>query len=133
MAAGRYSFVIEQGATVDFDVVYKDTDGNKVDFTAYTAAMQIRDTAGGSTLHATLTSSLSGLGQKNASSSFISLSGSNLSMPLASGSIGIYMGHAVTNDLDFDEGYYDLEITSGSIRTRLLQGKVQFSKQVTTV
>ena len=31
MAAGRYSFVIEQGATTDFEVVYNDSNGNPID------------------------------------------------------------------------------------------------------
>ena len=31
MAAGRYSFVIEQGATTDFEILYKDANGEAVD------------------------------------------------------------------------------------------------------
>jgi hypothetical protein len=31
MAAGKYSFVIEQGATTDFELLYKDSNGNPVD------------------------------------------------------------------------------------------------------
>lgn len=132
MSAGRYSFIIEQGATTDFQIVYKDSTGTPVNLSGYTAAMQIRNTQGGSTLYATLTSSLGTVYNKTSSSLFVSLSGSNLTTPQVSGSIGIYIGHAVTNAFTFNEAYYDLELTNGQIRTRLLEGKVQLTRQVTT-
>ena len=95
--------------------------------------MQIRDSKGGNTLYTTLTSSLGDVYNKTSGSSFISLSGSNLITNQVSGSIGVYIGHDVTNNLSFKEAYYDLEITDGQIRTRLLEGRVQLTKQVTTV
>jgi hypothetical protein len=133
MSAGRYSFVIEQGATLDLEIVYKDASGTPVNLSGYTAAMQIRNTQGGSTLYATLTSSLGNVYNKKSGSAFLSLSGSTLAKPLASGSIGVYIGHTVTNGFTFNEGYYDLELTNGQTRVRLLEGKVQVLKQVTTV
>jgi len=39
MAAGKYSFTIEQGSTVDFEITYKDSNGNPVDLTGYQARM----------------------------------------------------------------------------------------------
>ncbi len=36
MAAGRYSFVIEQGATLDFEVQYKDSNNDPIDLSGYT-------------------------------------------------------------------------------------------------
>ena len=42
MSAGRYSFTIEQGATLDFELAYKDSDNNPVDLTGYQGRMQIR-------------------------------------------------------------------------------------------
>lgn len=132
MSAGRYSFVIEQGATLDLEIVYKDSSGTPVNLSGYTAAMQIRDSPGGSTLHATLTSSFGDVYTKTSGSSFISLSGSNLTTSQVSGSIGVYIGHTVTNGFTFNEGYYDLELTNGQSRVRLLEGKVQVTKQVTT-
>jgi hypothetical protein len=133
MASGKYSFVIEQGATTDFQIVYKDSNGSPIDLTGYTAAMQIRDSQGGSTLYATLTSSLGDSYSKTADVSFLSLSGSNLTTPQASGSIGVYIGHELTTTMNFGEAYYDIEITNGVARERLLEGKVQLRKQVTTV
>ena len=40
MAAGNYSFTIEQGATTDFEITYKDSSNNPVDLAGYTARMQ---------------------------------------------------------------------------------------------
>ena len=133
MASGKYSFIVEQGATTDFQIVYKDSDGVAVDLSGYTAAMQLRDSKGGSTLYATLTSSLGDIYTKTSGSAFLSLSGSNLTTDQVSGSIGVYIGHGVTNDFSFNEAYYDIEITNGQIRTRLLEGAIKLTKQVTTV
>ena len=113
--------------------MYKDSNGSPIDLTGYTAAMQIRDSQGGSTLYATLTSSLGDSYSKAADVSFLSLSGSNLTTPQASGSIGVYIGHELTTAMNFGEAYYDIEITNGVARERLLEGKVQLRKQVTTV
>jgi len=136
MAAGRYSFTLEQGATLNFEIQYRDSNGNPIDLTGYTGLMQIRSTYSGSGTTYLSFSSLSG-SQYNegfpSGSSFLSFSGSNLSTPPSSGSIGIYAGWAATDTLTFaGQAYYDLEITSGSIRTRLLEGLVQLSKQVTS-
>ena len=39
MPAGRYSFNIEQGATLDIEVQYKDSSGNPIDLTDYSGRM----------------------------------------------------------------------------------------------
>ena len=49
MAAGKYNFTIEQGATTDFEIVYKDSDGNPIDISGYTARMDLRATPGADT------------------------------------------------------------------------------------
>ena len=43
------------------------------------------------------------------------------------------VGSEVKNAMSFGEAYYDIEITNGVSRERLLEGKVQLRKQVTTV
>jgi len=124
MSAGKYSFIIEQGATLDFEIQYKDSNGNPIDLTGYTGAMQIRSSYSGSgTTYLTFTSSLADLTPaKTSGSVFLCFAGS----------IGIYAGWAATDALTFtDQAYYDLEITSGSIRTRILEGRISISKQVT--
>ena len=42
MAAGNYTFTLEQGSTTDFQLDWKDSGGAKVDLTHYSARMQIR-------------------------------------------------------------------------------------------
>ena len=58
MAAGKYSFTIEQGATTDFELAYKDSSNVPVDLTHYTARMQIKPGAGSDITYLTLSSSL---------------------------------------------------------------------------
>tara|TARA_R100000458_G_C8277595_1_gene253166 strand:+ start:4477 stop:4860 length:384 start_codon:yes stop_codon:yes gene_type:complete len=126
MAAGNYTFTIEQGATTDFQIEWKDSNGDPVNLTFYHARMQIRSTYGSSgTLYATLSSSLDSDGTG------LNLSGSNGTTPLASGSVGVVISAASSSNFTFDEALYDLEMVSGSIVTRLLQGKVKVSKEVT--
>ncbi len=133
MAAGRYSFVIEQGATTDFEVVYNDSSGNPIDLEGYTARMSIRQSQiSTSQLFITLSSSLGPCGTG------LNLSGSggiNASKPLSSGSIGIYISAASSSQLSFNEGFYDLELMSGSgdctTVTRLLMGQVKLSNEIT--
>ena len=134
MAAGRYSFVIEQGATTDFEVIYNDSTGNPIDLTGYSARMSIRQSQiSTSQLYITLSSSLGPCGTG------LNLSGSQTSAgyphPLSSGSIGIYISAASSSVLNFNEGYYDLELMSGSgdctTVTRLLMGTVKLSNEIT--
>tara|TARA_Y100001937_G_C7065002_1_gene305606 strand:+ start:186 stop:596 length:411 start_codon:yes stop_codon:yes gene_type:complete len=132
MAAGNYSFTIEQGATTDFELVYRDSNSNPVDLTGYQAKMQLKDSIGGSSTFLTLSSSLTPDGTG------LNLNGSggnNASKPLTSGSIGIFISHVTSSNLTFGTAVYDLEIVSGSgntaVVTRLLQGKINLSKEVT--
>lgn len=126
MAAGKYSFIIEQGATTDFEIVWKDGNGDKVDLTNYQARMQIRSGFGSdSTLYASLSSSLDPDGTG------LNLSGSNGTNPLSSGSIGIFISAASSSAFDFSEARYDLEVVSGSYVTRLIEGKIRLNKEVT--
>jgi len=132
MAAGRYSFVIEQGATTDFEVQYTDSSGNPVDLTDYSGRLQVRSgyAQDNGELFLTLSSSLTPDGTG------LNFSGSNGSTPPTSGSIGIFISSITSSALTFNEALYDLEIYSGSnnspFTVRLLEGKVKLSKQVTT-
>ena len=135
MAAGKYSFTIEQGSTLSFELQYKTAAGVPINLSGYEGAMQIRSTYSGSgTTYLTLTSSIGDTYTKTSGSAFLSMSGSNLTTSLVSGSIGVYIGWAATDALTFtDTAYYDLELTSGADRIRLLEGQVKLSKQVTGV
>jgi len=132
MAAGRYSFVIEQGATTDFEIQYNDSNNNPIDLSDYTGRLQIRSTYAqdSGVLYLTLSSS------QNPDGTGLNFSGSNGTTPPTSGSIGVYIAACTSSALTFNEAKYDLEIYSGSnnspFTVRLLEGKVQLSKQVTT-
>jgi len=126
MPAGRYNLLIEQGATFEVELQYKDSNGVVVDLSGYSGRLQIRPSIGSPTAYLCLSSSL------NADGTGLNFSGSNGSTPPTSGSIGVYISAITSSMLTFSTGVYDLEIQSGSFVTRLLQGNVQLSKEVTT-
>ena len=125
MAAGRYSFVIEQGATLNLELQYKDSNGTPINLTDYSGRMQIRPSVTSTTVYITLSSSLDadGIG--------LNFSGSNGTTPPTSGSIGVYISAASSSALNFDQAVYDLEIYSGSYVSRILEGQVKLSLNVT--
>jgi len=125
MAAGKYTFVIEQGATTSFEIQYKDANGNPIDLSGYHARMQIRPTWGSSTLIASLSSSL------DTDGTGLNMSGSAGNISPVSGTIGVYISAASSSLFDFSEAKYDLEIVSGSTVTRILEGNVKLSKEIT--
>ena len=131
MAAGKFNFVIEQGSTLDFEIAYTDSNNDKIDLTDHRGRMQIRDkfpginNANNSTLIITLSSSLESDGTG------LNFSGSNGINPPTSGTIGVFIDAERTAAFDFSKAIYDLEIVSGSIVTRLLEGNVTLTKEVT--
>ena len=125
MAAGRYSFVIEQGTTLNLEIQYKDANSTPIDLTGCGGRMQIRPNVASSTTYITLSSSLA------ADGTGLNFSGSNGTTPPTSGSIGIYISAASSSLLTFDTGVYDLEFYSGSTVTRILEGQIKLSKEVT--
>ena len=125
MAAGTYSFTIEKGATTNLQINWTDSSGSAIDLTGYHSRMQIRPGVESDVVFLSLSSSLESDGTG------INLSGSNGETPLQSGSLAIYISADSTEDLNFNEAYYDLEMVNGSEVTRLLEGKVKLSKNVT--
>lgn len=131
MAAGKYSFTIEQGTTVNFEIQYKDSTGTPIDLTGYSGRLQLRPDYADNTSNVYLTLSST----RNADGTGLNFSGSSGNNPLTSGSIGIYVAACTSSALSFDDAYYDLEIYSGSTdcpyTIRLLEGRVKLSKEVT--
>ena len=128
MAAGKYSFAIEQGSTVDFEIAYKDSAGEPIDLTDYQARMQIRPSKGSETVYITLSSSFATDGTG------LHMSGSGDVNPPTSGTIGIYIDAASSSAFTFNEAVYDLEIVTGStypVVTRLLEGSIRLIQEVT--
>jgi hypothetical protein len=125
MAAGKYSFTIEQGATTNFEIQYKDSGSNPINLAGYSAKMQLRTSVDANEVVLSLSSSLQPDGTG------LNLSGSNGTTTLLSGSIGVVISAFTSSLLSFDTAVYDLELTSGSVVTRLLEGTVRLSKNVT--
>lgn len=115
MTAATNNFVIDQGANWFLTVVYKDSTGTAINLTGYTAALQIRDTYADSTTDLSLTSPSGGI-----------------TITAATGTIAITATAAQTGAIAAGTYVYDLEITSASgIVTRLIQGRISISPQVT--
>jgi hypothetical protein len=127
MAAGKYSFTIEQGSTLNFEIQYKDSTNTPIDLTGYSGKMMIRSNYADNnpTTYAILSSSLA------ADGTGLNFSGSNGTTPPTSGSIGIFISAASSSAFTFTSARYDLEITSGTTVTRLLEGQVNLSQEVT--
>lgn len=131
MAAGKYNFVIEQGTTVDFEIAYTDSENAQIDLTDYKGRMQIRDKYPGinnennSKLIITLSSSLEDDGTG------LNFNGSDNSGTPTDGKIGVFIDAERTATFDFSKAIYDLEIVSASIVTRLLEGNITLTKEVT--
>ena len=112
MSAGSYSFTIEQGTDFSRVLTWKDSNGNLIDLTGYTAACQVRDFKGGVLIDFTEDGS-------------ITLGGTE-------GTVTLELPNSFTSTLDFDTARYDLKLTSsGSLKDRLVQGTVTLSKEVT--
>lgn len=125
MAAGKYSFTIEQGSTTQFEIQYKDSTNSPINLSGYGARMQVRSSVDSSTILLTLSSSLQPDGTG------FNMSGSNGTTPIESGSIGLYISAATSSNLSFDKAVYDIEIHSGSYVSRILEGEIKLSKEVT--
>lgn len=114
MAAGIYNFTIEQGATFTKAFTWTDDDGNAVDLTGYTARMQCRASVGStSTIFSYTTPSV------------------NLSIPTPTNGT-VVMSISATDTANFPVGgFYDLELVNGAVVTRLLQGTISLSGEIT--
>lgn len=114
MSAATHNFVIDQGADWYITFIYKDANGTAINLTGYTAALQIRDTYADSTTDLSLTSS------------------SGITITAATGTLDVHATAAQTGAITAGNYVYDLEITSsGGVVTRLVQGKIVISPQVT--
>lgn len=129
MPAGRYPIYIEQGASLDFEIQYLDSEGNPVDLSGYSARMQIRPTIDSNTIYVTLSSSL------QPDETGLNMSGSHGLKPPTSGSIGVFISSCTSSLFEFGEAVYDLELSvpydGCNYVTRLLQGPIRLSKEVT--
>ncbi len=128
MSAGTYNFTIEQGTTVNFEIQYTDSGSRPINLTGYSGKMQIKSNFANDkpVTYATLSSSLlpDGTG--------LDFGGMDGNLPPTSGSIGIYISAATSSLFTFAKARYDLELYAGDTVTRILEGVITLSKEVTT-
>jgi len=121
MAAGRYNFTIEQGATFTRIFKYKDATGSAIDLSEATdLRMQIRENMGSTNpvlsgsfdlTNGFTISASEGISQEN--------------------QITLLISSSTTSLYTFDQAIYDIELVNQGTTTRLLQGKIKLSKEVT--
>ena len=125
MAAGKYNFTIEQGATTVLQIVLKDGTETPVDLTGYAARMHIRETIPSTVIICSLSSSIL------SDSTGLHLQGVNDDLPYTSGSIGLYISAATSSAFNFNAARYDIELVQGDYVNRILQGVIRLDKEVT--
>lgn len=110
---GQHDFEIKQGATFTRTLTISD-DGTARNLTGYTARMSIRRGANDATELLSMTTG-------NARIAIIALSGV----------VTLTLTAAETAALTWLRGVYDLELVSGTIVTRILEGAITVSPEVT--
>jgi hypothetical protein len=113
MSAAIHNLVIDQGADWKINLVYKDSTGDIIPLTSYTAALQLR---------ASYNSATAALSLAN---------GSGITITEDEGLIAIRATATQTGALAAGDYVYDLEVTVSGEVTRLIQGRVTVRPQVT--
>lgn len=116
MSAGIYNDIIDQGATYQLVVVYKNDNDAPINLTGYSAYMQLRENYDSTVADLTLSTDNGG----------IVIDGVN-------GKLTITATSAQTTALTADFYLYDLELKLSSTVTRLLQGQLTVNSEVTRV
>jgi hypothetical protein len=109
---GTYNIVCPQAATFDRTFTIN-VNNAPLNLTSYTAAMQVRESY-------------------DATSALISLTnGSGITLGGTAGTIGVVISSAASSAVDAGAYSYDLEISSGGVVTRLLEGSFVVTGNVT--
>jgi hypothetical protein len=112
--ASEVNFTLDQGATFTQTLIYKDSDGELVDLTSYTARSKARASLESNVVIWNLTN------------------GNGITLGGATGEITLTLSAATTADYEPGAVYvYDLEIVNESTVTRLIQGQVTVNGEVT--
>ena len=111
--ADTYDIEIDAGATFQLQALWKDSDGDPINLTGYSARMHIRRTVEADDIDVELTS------------------GSGITLGGTAGTIDIEINDATTSGLS-GEYVYDLELESGGgVVSRVIQGAVTVIPEVT--
>ena len=112
--AARHNILIEQGATFLLNLIWKDSEGDPIDLSGYTARMQVRRKVTSPDTLLSLTTENGG----------ITLGG-------AAGTISVVAQAHQTDDISEKIGVYDLELVTNGTVYRLIEGCVTISPEVT--
>lgn len=110
---GTHNVVCYQGATFDLNFTVK-LAGTAIDLTGYTARMQVRESADAGTAVLSLATG-----------------GSGITLGGTAGSIATTAAATATAAIDAGSYVYDMELVSGSVVTRILQGGFKVVPEVT--
>jgi hypothetical protein len=120
MAAGRYDFTIEQGATFSRQVTWQNENGSAVNLTGYTISGKIKRKSSDVQPLISFTCTVT-----NASSGIFTFS------LTAAQSATLPTAHSHLPEKQLLECVYDIEATSGGTVYRVLEGIVKISPEVT--
>lgn len=104
----KSNLTVDQGANFLYNVYLIDANGTAIDISGYTGNCQIRKTYT-STTYNTMNVAITG----------------------ASGLVSLTMNSAVTANLTSTRYVYDLELSSNNVVSRILEGTITVSPQVT--
>ncbi len=110
----KHNFYVYRGATFSEQIEWKDESGTPVNLTGFTARMHMRETLEAADPFLTLTTENAG----------ITFGG-------VAGTIQLLASATQTTAITATSGVYDLELVSGANVTRLLEGLVIISPEVT--
>jgi hypothetical protein len=114
MTAGKLDIVVEQGATFNRTLTWKDEAGTPFNLTGYTARMHMREHLASGTPFLTLTTENGGI-----------------VITPALGKLELIASVTATESIIAASGVYDLEVVSSSgVVTRLLQGNLRIERNV---
>jgi len=114
MTAGIYNATVDQGSVWSVVFVYLNPDDVPIDLTGYTARMQLRQDYNSETADLTL-----------------STAGGGISIVGSTGTITVIATDEQTELLESGFYLYDLELSSGGVVSRLVQGQLTIAEQVT--
>jgi hypothetical protein len=128
MAAGIYNFTIEQGSTFQRTFKYKDSNGGPLSLANHDISMDIRESVDSPT-------TILDISEEQGIKSDGSIT-SNTSFTVSSSAhqFTLTIDADTTASMSFNTAVYDIEIRDNStppVVTRLLQGKIKLSKEVT--
>jgi hypothetical protein len=110
----KHNFYVYRGATFSEQIEWKDESGTPVNLTGFTARMHMRETLEAADPFLTLTTENGGI-----------------TLGEVAGTIQLLASATQTTAITATSGVYDLELVSGANVTRLLEGLVIISPEVT--